>query len=493
MVPLFDFLKKKNKVKTEEPSHTPSVKDNKSEYTDNLVVTEPASKSARPPTKQSNVSEIKRQISIPEALVLLHSRDEFKVNELVTELAPIKSSVEKVLKSTEKIADDLEKENIKVEEPRFESIVENSRRTIIVSLRKESSSEINSIATFDDVIKFEARLESIVNRFSALSGSHSRVLNVFVKKYASKLQSESNAISNLSRKCKLRVTDYQMFKQSIDDTDELLNSLSEHTNSIKNSRNAIHKFESEIRLLQDKADTKESELRQLQGSKEYLEISALDNEIERLEMEEQEIRQQTVDLLGHVNRAITKYSYGIPAKKDRFIRLQTLATEPWKIYYKETQINEVTSKLRTDSQDQPVSGELGKEVDAGDFFQYLSILREIQSAITKGTIDLKDSEKVRYYLEQVLEFLPSFNSRLNDIRSRVHSLKEQKVRLEILWKFNTLEDGIKEANEAIIEKRRALELLEVEVSEKQENVDNLISKSQSELFKTVGQHYDIIF
>jgi hypothetical protein len=210
-------------------------------------------------------------------------------------------------------------------------------------------------------------------------------------------------------------------------------------------------------------------------------------------MEEQEIRQQTVDLLGHVNRAITKYSYGIPAKKDRFIRLQTLATEPWKIYYKETQINEVTSKLRTDSHDQPVSGELGKEVDAGDFFQYLSILREIQSAITKGTIDLKDSEKVRYYLEQVLEFLPSFNSRLNDIRSRVHSLKEQKVRLEILWKFNTLEDGIKEANEAITEKRRALELLEAEVSEKQENVDNLISKSQSELFKTVGQPYDIIF
>jgi hypothetical protein len=75
----------------------------------------------------------------------------------------------------------------------------------------------------------------------------------------------------------------------------------------------------------------------------------------------------------------------------------------------------------------------------------------------------------------------------------VHSLKEQKVRLEILWKFSALEVGIKEANEAIIEKRRALELLEAEVSEKQGDVDNLISKSQSELFKTVGQHYNIIF
>ena len=38
-----------------------------------------------------------------------------KVKELVEEILPIKSSVEKLLRGTEKIADDLEKENIKVE------------------------------------------------------------------------------------------------------------------------------------------------------------------------------------------------------------------------------------------------------------------------------------------------------------------------------------------------------------------------------------------
>jgi hypothetical protein len=226
LVPLFDFLKKKNKIKIEEPSPISKFNDNESDYKKDLVVTHPAPKSEKPPTQQSKVIEIRKQISIPEAVVILHSKDELKVKELVSDLAPIKSSVEKVLKSTEKIADDLEKENIKVEEPRFESIVDNSKRTIIVALRKESSSVITAITTLDDAIKFEARLESIVNRFSALSSSHSRVLNVFVKKYASKLQSESNAISNLSRKCKGKLTDYQKFKQSIDNTEELLNSLS---------------------------------------------------------------------------------------------------------------------------------------------------------------------------------------------------------------------------------------------------------------------------
>ena len=70
-------------------------------------------------------------------------------------------------------------------------------------------------------MKFDARLESIVNRFSALSGSHSRVLNAFVKKYASKLQSESNTVSNLSRKCKSKITEYQKFKGSLTNTEAL--------------------------------------------------------------------------------------------------------------------------------------------------------------------------------------------------------------------------------------------------------------------------------
>jgi hypothetical protein len=493
LVPLFDFLKKKNKIKIEEPSPISKFNDNESDYKKDLVVTHPAPKSEKPPTQQSKVIEIRKQISIPEAVVILHSKDELKVKELVSDLAPIKSSVEKVLKSTEKIADDLEKENIKVEEPRFESIVDNSKRTIIVALRKESSSVITAITTLDDAIKFEARLESIVNRFSALSSSHSRVLNVFVKKYASKLQSESNAISNLSRKCKGKLTDYQKFKQSIDNTEELLNSLSEHTNSIKDNCDTIDRIESEIRLLQNKLDIKTNELSELQKSKEHFEISALDAEIVQLETEEHDINQQTVDLFGHLNRAITKYSYGIPAKRDLSIKLQTMATEPWKIYYKEVQNDKVSSKHRTNSRDFSLFGESEKQADANEFLKYLSILREIQSAIRKGTIDLKDSEKISYYLEQAIESLPRFNLRLSDIGSQRHSLMEQKARLEILSKINVLEDFIKHANDAIIEKRKALELVQGEVSEKHSKINDLISETQNDLFKIAGQRYDILF
>ena len=143
LVPLFDFLKKKNKVKFDIPTYGTEVKDNKTENADDVNVTGDEHNSRVHAPCKIVQTRIAGKFQFQMRALLLRSQEEMKVKELVEEILPIKSSVEKLLRSTEKIADDLEKENIKVEEPRFESIVENSRRTIISSLRKEISSEIN--------------------------------------------------------------------------------------------------------------------------------------------------------------------------------------------------------------------------------------------------------------------------------------------------------------------------------------------------------------
>ena len=494
MVPLFDFLKKKGKVKIDIPTYGTEVNGNKLKNADDTNVTGDAGDSESSLTAQANINENSREITIPDAVALLRSQGEIKVKDLVEGLMPIKLSVEKLLKNTEKIADDLEKENIKVEEPRFESIVENSRRTIVSSLRKESTSEIISISTLEDVMKFDARLDSIVNRFGALSGSHSRVLNAFVKKYASKLQSESSTFTNLSRKCKSKITEYQKFKGSLTNTEALLTSLSGQVNLIKNARNAADNIGSEIKVLRDKTDVHVNELRHLESTEEYIEILAIENESRKLENEEQEIRRQTIDLFGHVNRAITKYSYGLPVKKDLFIKLQTMANEPWKIFYHgDLLLHERASNGRTHSPVYRTPEEQNNDDQTNEFFQYLSILHELYSSIAKGKIDLKDSEKVSYYLKQILEVLPGFNSRLEAIHARKHILKEKRDGSPMLQKITMIKDDIEVDKMSISEKKKKLGLLESELSDRQGELQTLASQSQTELCNLVGQHFEIIF
>ena len=100
LVPLFDFLKKKSKVKSDIPTYGTEVKDNKTENADDVSVTGDGRNSHSPGTLQDSANENSREISIPDAALLLRSQEEIKVKDLVEEILPIKSSVEKLLRST---------------------------------------------------------------------------------------------------------------------------------------------------------------------------------------------------------------------------------------------------------------------------------------------------------------------------------------------------------------------------------------------------------
>ena len=67
LVPLFDFLKKKNKVKFDIPTYGTEVKDNKTENADDVNVTGDEHNSQSPRTLQDSANENSRQISIPDA------------------------------------------------------------------------------------------------------------------------------------------------------------------------------------------------------------------------------------------------------------------------------------------------------------------------------------------------------------------------------------------------------------------------------------------
>ncbi|HZC21503.1 MAG TPA: hypothetical protein VE223_07640, partial [Nitrososphaeraceae archaeon] len=104
--------------------------------------------------KKNDTFETKKEISarqlhhatdsltVSEALELLQHIESERINNLASNLSPIKESVVKSLGSIERIVNNLERDDIKLEEVRFKSIVENSKRTVVSSLRREASSNL---------------------------------------------------------------------------------------------------------------------------------------------------------------------------------------------------------------------------------------------------------------------------------------------------------------------------------------------------------------
>jgi hypothetical protein len=427
--PRFGFFRKKENV----PEIRPSIRDNRM-------------------TNSMNISVI-------DALGELAEIESENVRVLSNNLSPIIEDVTRILRSIQKVADELEKDNIKLEEQRFKSIVQNSKTTVIASLKREASSVLPLPHSAFDAKRFKEKLESIVNRFGEVSGSHSKVFNIFMKKYAGKLKDEFERLSSLLEDTTIIITDFEQEAGVIVECRNLLNTISQKTSSVKsnniefeNTSKVVEKLEHDLREL-------EIALKNLEDSAEFKEIARTLSEIDRLKIEEEEFHKQLLHLFGHLSRAITKYSYGMTKETSR--RLQILSDEPWKIF------------------------EEGEALSP-----YVNLLYEIRKSVELYNITLKDSEKVINYCDNILKSFPEFQAITKKRKARLELLHKKKI--DSLVKTSVeIRDKIQHYNDLIQNNKRLLEQLPKQIIETNRELENLRIKSEEYLLRITGKKFII--
>ncbi|MGI0044174.1 MAG: hypothetical protein ACRD47_10725, partial [Nitrososphaeraceae archaeon] len=250
MCPTFDFIKNRFKSKSKfkpEPSDQPERYDqgetntdlvtdlNSNEYDQNELARE--RNDTADPQRLSEWSG--KAISIEDATNRLQGIERQKTEELVQQISPIRDSAQASLQSIVDLAADLQYEEIKVEDQRFESAVENARSTVITSILKDANSSFPEISSYGDAIKFKDRLESLTNRFGQLTGSHSKLFNVFLKKYADKFRSEFADFSNLNKKTSKLIKNYDIDLEDAKACTQRITDLSNSVVSMTDSKERI--------------------------------------------------------------------------------------------------------------------------------------------------------------------------------------------------------------------------------------------------------------
>lgn len=338
-------------------------------------------------------------------------------------------------------------------------MVQNSKATVVTSLKREASSDLPLLHSAYDAKRFKERLESIMNRFGEVSGSHSKVLNIFMKKYAGKLKDEFERLSSLLRDTKSIITEFEREAELIVECNNLLNTISEKTSSVKlnkvefdNISKAVEKLEYDLRELG-------SALKSLEDSAEFGEVAHTLTEIDRLKIEEEEFHKQLLHLFGHLSRAITKYSYGMTKETSK--RLRVLSDEPWKIF-EETE----------------------------DISPYVKLLYEIRKSLELHNITLKDSDKVIQYCDVILKSLPEVQEKTKQRKIKLESLHKDKVNL-LVENSVQIKEEIKKYNESIQHNKKLLEQLANKINETNRELENLREKAQEYLLKITGKKFSI--
>jgi Skp family chaperone for outer membrane proteins len=398
-------------------------------------------------------------LSIQQAQDLLQRLESAKVKELSASLADIKESAVESLKVIDALAKDMDRENIKLEdlEQRLKSVVEHSKRTVVSSLKREASVELPFPQSANDAKKFKERFENMMKRFGEVSGSHSKVLNAFMKKHSGKMKEEFEFLTKLLNETKAIVSEFDRNREPIIRCGNMLNTAMQKVSSINLAEASARNIESEIGDIERELKKLESELAALSASKEYEQASISMREIAEAEKKQEEFHAKIRDLFSHLSRAFTKYSYGITKETER--RLKTMSDEPWQILYEK------------------------------DVMPYSSLLMEIRRSIESGQIQLKDSDKALQYINTILEILPDLQHKAQTIKTEIDSFKQ--LNIEIVYKVKGLEQKIMQYTEELARSRQELEQQRRQAKDKTEEVNAILRKAADILVELTGQKYSL--
>jgi DNA repair exonuclease SbcCD ATPase subunit len=412
-----------------------------------------------PSVEQSIPTPSDDTLSIQQAQDLLHGLESVKTQELSDRLGRIKESAGESLEVVDSLAKEMERENIKLEglEQRLKSVVEHSKKTVVSSLKREASIELPLPQSANDAKRFKERFETMMKRFGEVSGSHSKVLNAFMKKHSGKIKGEFEFLTKLLNETRAITSEFDQSRAPIIKCSNMMNTALQKISSIKLAENAAKNIEKEIEEIERELNKLETELTMLSGSEEFEQGAISAREIAEAERKQEEFHIQIRDLFLRLSRAFTKYSYGITKETEQ--RLKTMSDEPWRIFYEK------------------------------DIAPYSILLLEIRRSIDAGKIQLKDSDRIAQHLETILASLPELQHKAHTLKKDIDQLRQRNI--DIIYKVEELKEKITQHTEALARSRQNLDLHMRQAKDKREEVDAILREASDALAEITGRKYSL--
>jgi hypothetical protein len=413
-------------------------------------------------------------LTISNALDLLRRMEDEMVGDLSRNLIPIRQTLENTLLSIGRLAEEMENEKVKVEDEKFKPSVESSRKILVSSLKKEDLSDFPVPTSITEARKFQERLQSLMERFGDVSGSHSKLLTTFMKKHTGKIKGELDTISSLEKRTGKIMEAFEEDRLPVTNCITILSKTSQLVDSIKQQEIDLQKLRDEISQLEVENQELGNSLSGLERSSDFETTSKTMEAIKLAQEEEKDFHKYLSDHFSHISRALTKYSYGM--SKATSSKLQILMTTPWKIFQRAME-----QKEGLDYQQQQSSHNV-------DLESYKSLLIEVQKAVSSGKITLKDSDKTLKYFELIIESLPGFQKKSEMIAVKLHSL-EQKKDHSILASSEDMKKRLGANRNALDNRQLYLEKLENEIKEKKTSLKGMLEDSEKCLHSATGKNY----
>ena len=332
-----------------------------------------------------------------------------------------------------------------MENPQFESLINNSKKILITSIKKESFIESSEIKDYEDAVKFKNNLELLINRFGQVGDSHNRILNEFMRKQINKLKNEFDNLSSLLKEVTkiLSVKESEINKSIVCRND--LSLFKEKLGERKDKQDRLSELMDERGTIDKNIEASKREYDDFQRSEEFLNTTDTLEKINDKKNEIVKFEKNMINMVSNLSRPITKFSY--LASKETQGRLAILQNEPLEIF--------------------------------SDTSQYMQLFDELRKHIVEKSIQIKDPEKTIHQIDEIVNSIPSLSSNLKNLKEELtqlessvnpknmRHLEEMKSKTEMYEKYRSENiSKMEETKNRINELDSAIELLKKKVEER---------------------------
>jgi hypothetical protein len=376
---------------------------------------------------------------------------------LIDNLGPTKKSILRCLDRLRKNADELEEEEIRAENPQFESLINTSKKILITSIKKESFIDSSEIKNYEDAIKFKNNLELLVNRFGQVGDSHNRILNEFMRKQLNKLKSEFENLSALLKEVtKIISTKENEINTCIECKQDLI-LLDEKMKERNAKKVRLIELIEETQTIDKNIMVRKKQYEDFQKSQEFQNTSKILVEIDEKKNEIGAFEKNMINMISNLSRPITKFSY--LASKDTQARLATVLNQPLEIFK--------------------------------DNSQYLQLFGELRKNVDEKSIQIKDPEKTIHQIDEIINSLPALSAKLKNLKSQLNQL-ESSVNANNITHLEDIRNNISISEKNRLENIARTEETESIIAELDTASIALKKKVEERLLELTNTKYSII-
>ena len=344
----------------------------------------------------------------------------------------IKSSSETILH----IAIDLERDTLKVDDMdiHLRRLVERGKKEVISIIKKESIVELPEINSYEDVENFNVIAGRMLKKIGDALGRHSVPINVFAKKYASKLRDDLKTMTDRNDEITTLISNYANLETTTEQITDTMNKITQSRKLIISLGEEKEINKENIKNLENQIIDNQKDIESIQNSDDYKKFLEINAKLDSMSDERNKIKNEIEEQFTKISRPLNKYVYVSSLDKPQKKLLENLIQNPFDVLIEEN---------RRD---------------------IIQILESTKKGIQSGSVSVKDSNKSSLQIDETLSLLVGFIEKIstfhkskNDIESKLSVFDNEQLRQKesLLSKHENdklvLESKIKSAEKELVE------------------------------------------